>query len=211
MCDSKTHKGGRNKVMHLPWSRWHCWPWSWPNSWEYSFPGICWWNMLCLKWRNSSLCNSFSSPLHQCTYKSLPATHIENRILMRNKRSSLSTIPVKLWSFPISYKHKVKSTHLVTFHLQMLVLGSNCFSLLKLCLWRNFHYFFCLDLNFLLLCCGVWQPPGSVDGQIKFTEQGEVITYRYGNAQTAAYELTVCDWFTGTNVVWTFSVQSFLV
>lgn len=35
------------------------------------------------------------------------------------------------------------------------------------------------------------QPPGSVDGQIKFTEQGEVITYRYGNAQTAAYELTV--------------------
>lgn len=30
-----------------------------------------------------------------------------------------------------------------------------------------------------------------MDGQIKFTEQGEVITYRYGNAQTAAYELTV--------------------
>jgi phosphoenolpyruvate carboxylase len=35
------------------------------------------------------------------------------------------------------------------------------------------------------------QPPGSVNGKIKFTEQGEVITYRYGNAQTAAYELTV--------------------
>ncbi|KAG6545450.1 hypothetical protein Mapa_013050 [Marchantia paleacea] len=35
------------------------------------------------------------------------------------------------------------------------------------------------------------QPPGSVDGKIKFTEQGEVITYRYGNAPTAAYELTV--------------------
>lgn len=30
-----------------------------------------------------------------------------------------------------------------------------------------------------------------MDGKIKFTEQGEVITYRYGNAQTAAYELTV--------------------
>jgi phosphoenolpyruvate carboxylase len=30
-----------------------------------------------------------------------------------------------------------------------------------------------------------------VDGKIKFTEQGEVITYRYGNAETAAYELTV--------------------
>ncbi|CAM6091089.1 unnamed protein product [Calypogeia fissa] len=35
------------------------------------------------------------------------------------------------------------------------------------------------------------QPPGSVDGKIKFTEQGEVITYRYGNAATATYELTV--------------------
>eukprot|EP00898_Chlorokybus_atmophyticus_P004104 jgi/Chlat1/4695/Chrsp3S05624 len=35
------------------------------------------------------------------------------------------------------------------------------------------------------------QPPGSVDGTIKFTEQGEVITYRYGNAETAVYELTV--------------------
>jgi phosphoenolpyruvate carboxylase len=30
-----------------------------------------------------------------------------------------------------------------------------------------------------------------VDGKIKFTEQGEVITYRYGNAATATYELTV--------------------
>lgn len=75
----------------------------------------------------------------------------------------------------------------------MYVLGSNCSSLLEVCLWRTFHYYFCLDLNFLLFCSGVWQPPGSVDGQIKFTEQGEVITYRYGNAQTAAYELTVCD------------------
>ncbi|KAL3690522.1 hypothetical protein R1sor_016831 [Riccia sorocarpa] len=35
------------------------------------------------------------------------------------------------------------------------------------------------------------QPAGSVEGKIKFTEQGEVITYRYGNAPTAAYELTV--------------------
>ncbi|KAJ7555889.1 hypothetical protein O6H91_05G059400 [Diphasiastrum complanatum] len=35
------------------------------------------------------------------------------------------------------------------------------------------------------------QPPGSVNGQIKFTEQGEVITYRYGNSETATYELTV--------------------
>eukprot|EP00271_Cylindrocystis_brebissonii_P012817 TRINITY_DN32322_c0_g1_i1.p1 TRINITY_DN32322_c0_g1~~TRINITY_DN32322_c0_g1_i1.p1 ORF type:complete len:1183 (+),score=274.32 TRINITY_DN32322_c0_g1_i1:143-3691(+) len=35
------------------------------------------------------------------------------------------------------------------------------------------------------------QPPGSVDGKIKFTEQGEVITYRYGNSETATYELSV--------------------
>eukprot|EP00245_Coleochaete_scutata_P008769 TRINITY_DN2737_c0_g2_i1.p1 TRINITY_DN2737_c0_g2~~TRINITY_DN2737_c0_g2_i1.p1 ORF type:complete len:507 (-),score=82.63 TRINITY_DN2737_c0_g2_i1:844-2175(-) len=35
------------------------------------------------------------------------------------------------------------------------------------------------------------QPPGSVTGKIKFTEQGEVITYRYGNSETATYELTV--------------------
>lgn len=35
------------------------------------------------------------------------------------------------------------------------------------------------------------QPPGSVQGTIKFTEQGEVITYRYGNSETATYELTV--------------------
>eukprot|EP00897_Mesotaenium_endlicherianum_P002343 jgi/Mesen1/2136/ME000152S01218 len=35
------------------------------------------------------------------------------------------------------------------------------------------------------------QPPGSVQGHIKFTEQGEVITYRYGNSETATYELTV--------------------
>lgn len=35
------------------------------------------------------------------------------------------------------------------------------------------------------------QPPGSVNGKIKFTEQGEVITYRYGNSETATYELSV--------------------
>eukprot|EP00850_Spirogloea_muscicola_P015912 SM000126S26288 [mRNA] locus=s126:9904:18596:+ [translate_table: standard] len=35
------------------------------------------------------------------------------------------------------------------------------------------------------------QPAGSVAGKIKFTEQGEVITYRYGNAETATFELTV--------------------
>jgi len=32
-------------------------------------------------------------------------------------------------------------------------------------------------------------PPGCVDGTTKFTEQGEVITYRYGNKETAVYEL----------------------
>lgn len=35
------------------------------------------------------------------------------------------------------------------------------------------------------------QPPGTVNGQIKFTEQGEVIFYRYNNPETAVYELTV--------------------
>lgn len=35
------------------------------------------------------------------------------------------------------------------------------------------------------------QPPGSVRGQIKFTEQGEVLFYRYNNMETAVYELTM--------------------
>ena len=34
------------------------------------------------------------------------------------------------------------------------------------------------------------QPPGTVRGQIKFTEQGEVLSYRYGNPKTAVFELT---------------------
>ncbi len=35
------------------------------------------------------------------------------------------------------------------------------------------------------------QPPGTVHGQIKFTEQGEVLSYRYANPETARYELTM--------------------
>lgn len=35
------------------------------------------------------------------------------------------------------------------------------------------------------------QPPGSVRGRIRFTEQGEMLTYRYSNPETAVYELTV--------------------
>mmetsp|Transcript_13609 Transcript_13609/g.49473 ORF Transcript_13609/g.49473 Transcript_13609/m.49473 type:complete len:1216 (+) Transcript_13609:260-3907(+) len=35
------------------------------------------------------------------------------------------------------------------------------------------------------------QPAGTVQGRIKFTEQGETVTYRYGNVETAVYELTV--------------------
>ncbi len=34
------------------------------------------------------------------------------------------------------------------------------------------------------------QPPDTVRGQIKFTEQGEVLSYRYGNPETAVFELT---------------------
>lgn len=35
------------------------------------------------------------------------------------------------------------------------------------------------------------QPPDTVRGQIKFTEQGEVLFYRYNNRETAVYELTM--------------------
>ncbi|WP_353570315.1 phosphoenolpyruvate carboxylase [Candidatus Albibeggiatoa sp. nov. BB20] len=35
------------------------------------------------------------------------------------------------------------------------------------------------------------QPFGTVDGQIKFTEQGEVLAYKYSNPETAMYELAV--------------------
>jgi phosphoenolpyruvate carboxylase len=35
------------------------------------------------------------------------------------------------------------------------------------------------------------QPPATVRGQIKFTEQGETLFYRYNNMETAVYELTM--------------------
>jgi len=35
------------------------------------------------------------------------------------------------------------------------------------------------------------QPPDTVRGQIKFTEQGEMLFYRYNNMETAIYELTM--------------------
>ena len=35
------------------------------------------------------------------------------------------------------------------------------------------------------------QPPDTVRGRIKFTEQGEVLFYRYNNMETAVYELTL--------------------
>src|SRR3569833_212871 len=35
------------------------------------------------------------------------------------------------------------------------------------------------------------QPPGTVQGQIKFTEQGEVLSFKYSNSETAMYELTM--------------------
>jgi phosphoenolpyruvate carboxylase len=35
------------------------------------------------------------------------------------------------------------------------------------------------------------QPDDTVHGQIKFTEQGEVLSYRYANPETARYELTM--------------------
>ncbi len=35
------------------------------------------------------------------------------------------------------------------------------------------------------------QPEGTVCGQIKFTEQGEVLSFKYSNAETASYELSM--------------------
>jgi phosphoenolpyruvate carboxylase len=35
------------------------------------------------------------------------------------------------------------------------------------------------------------QPTGTVRGQIKFTEQGEVLSYKYSNAETAMYEVSL--------------------
>ena len=50
------------------------------------------------------------------------------------------------------------------------------------------------------------QPPGTVRGRIKFTEQGEILSFKYLHPETAVFEMTAgitglmkasCDWFQG--------------
>jgi hypothetical protein len=116
--------------------------------------------------------------------------HLVNILSFSMLNRTLSSLPQELWSTPwvITFVQKKDRIALDSHNLLQFPKLAQSVSEPAQCLSR---YVSTQHGAHLILSIEMKQPPGSVDGKIKFTEQGEVITYRYGNSQTAAYELTV--------------------